>query len=159
VLLQEQFRRIGAQVDIEQLDNNANFAAREAGNYDGLLWGFAPDPSSGGVKQNWSTSGIGPNGQNFLEYSNPKVDALLDSASAASDPVKSKAYTSSAFRLIIDDAPAIWLYDLFFTDAVNRRINVTGMRSDEWWAHLADWTIPVDKRIDRDRIGLTIPKP
>ena len=159
VLLQEQFRRIGAQVDIEQLDNNANFAAREAGNYDGMLWGFAPDPSSGGVKQNWSTSGIGPNGQNFLEYSNPKVDALLDSASAASDPVKSKAYTSSAFRLIIDDAPAIWLYDLFFTDAVNRRINVTGMRSDEWWAHLADWTIPADKRIDRDRIGLTPPKP
>jgi peptide/nickel transport system substrate-binding protein len=159
VLLQEQFRRVGAQVDIEQLDNNAMVAAKESGNYDGLLWGFAPDPSAAGVKQSWSTSGIGPNGQNFLEYSNPKVDALLDSTSTAADPAKSKAYASKAFRLIIDDAPAIWLYDLVFTDAVNRRINVTGMRSDEWWAHLADWTIPADKRIDRDRIGLSPPKP
>jgi hypothetical protein len=33
------------------------------------------------------------------------------------------------------------------------------MRVDEWWANLADWSIPPDKRIDRDRIGLTPAKP
>jgi peptide/nickel transport system substrate-binding protein len=159
VLLQEQFRKIGAQVDIEPLDWPASFAAQDAGDYDALLAAFSPDPSAGGVKQSWSTSGIGPNGQNFLGYSNPKVDAPLDSLAITPDPAKSKAYASRAFRQIIDDAPAIWLYDLFFTDAVSRRINVTGTRSDEWWAHLADWTIPAEKRIDRDRIGLTPPKP
>jgi peptide/nickel transport system substrate-binding protein len=159
VLLQEQFRNIGAQVDIEAVANTATVAARDKGDYDGLLWGFQPDPSASGVKQSWATSGIGPQGQNFLGYSNKKVDALLDSSALTPDPAKSKAYVSSAFRQIMDDAPAIWLYDLFYTDAVHRRINVTGMRSDEWWANLADWTIPADKRIDRDRIGLTPPKP
>jgi len=158
VLLQEQFKKIGAQVDIEPVDWPASFAAQDAGDFDGLLSAFSPDPSAGGLKQSWSTSGIGANGQNFLGYSNPKVDALLDSSAYTTDAAKSKAYVSRAFRQIIDDAPGIWLYDLFFTDAVSRRINVTGMRSDEWWAHLADWSIPADKRIDRDRIGLTPPK-
>ena len=159
VLLQEQFQKIGAQIDIEPLDWPGSIAAQNSGDYDALLSAFAPDPSAGGVKQSWSTSGIGPNGQNFLGYSNAKVDALLDSSANSPDPAKSKAYVSRAFRQIIDDAPAIWLYDLFFTDAVSRRIQVTGMRSDEWWAHLADWSIPADKRIDRDHIGLTPPKP
>jgi ABC-type transport system substrate-binding protein len=131
----------------------------DKGNFDAMIWGFAPDPSPAGSKQNWATAGIGPNGQNFLEYSNPSVDALLDSVSIVADPAKSKAYASKALRLIINDAPAIWLYDLVITDAVNRRINVTGMRSDEWWAHLADWSIPADKRINRDSIGLTSPQP
>jgi peptide/nickel transport system substrate-binding protein len=159
VLLQDQFRKIGAQVDVEQLDNAATFAAINGGDFDTILWGYAPDPSATGVKQMWSTAGIGPTGQNQLEYSNPKVDALLDSASTAFDQAKAKGYTSKAFQTILNDAPAIWLYDLLFTYAVNRRIDVTGMRSDEWWAGLADWSIPPDKRIDRDRIGLTPPKP
>jgi peptide/nickel transport system substrate-binding protein len=159
VLLQEQLRKLGAQVDISQIDNNAFLAARSSGDFDALIDGFAPDPSPTGIKQVWATAGIGPAGQNALRYSNPHVDALLDSASAAFDPSTVKGYTSRAFQQIIDDAPAVWLYDVVITDAANRRINVMGMRPDEWWAGIADWTIPADKRIDRDRIGLSPPKP
>jgi ABC-type transport system substrate-binding protein len=75
-----------------------------------------------------------------LRYSNPKVDALLDSATTSFDQAMMKRYTSRAFQMIMDDTPAIWLYDVLITDAVHRRINVTGMRSDEWW-RTADWTI------------------
>jgi hypothetical protein len=56
---------------------------------------------------------------------------------------------------VINDAPAIFLYDLFVIQGLNRRIVTAPMRTDEWWANLADWTIPPDKRIDRDKIGLT----
>jgi len=70
-----------------------------------------------------------------------------------------RQHASRAFRQIIDDAPAIWLYDMVVVDAASRRINITGVRSDGWWANIADWTIPPDKRIDRDRIGLATPKP
>jgi peptide/nickel transport system substrate-binding protein len=159
VLLQEQLRKIGAQVDLDLLDNNAFLDRRASGDFDTMIDAFSPDPSPSGIKQTWSTAGIGPTGQNSLRYSNPQVDALLDSTTASFEPAKSKAYASRAFQLILDDAPAIWLYELAVTDAVHRRINVTGMRPDEWWANLADWTIPADKRIDRDRIGLTPPKP
>jgi peptide/nickel transport system substrate-binding protein len=158
VLLQDQFRKIGAQVDPEPLDPKTSYEVTKSGDFDALISAFAPDPGPSGIRQTWSTAGIGPTGQNFLFYSNPRVDALLDSATGTFDLAKSKAYVSHAFQNILDDAPAIWLYDLVVTNAVHRRINVTGMRPDEWWAKLDEWTIPADKRIDRDRIGLARPK-
>jgi hypothetical protein len=33
---------------------------------------------------------------------------------------------------------------------VNRRIVTGRLRADAWWANLADWMIPADKRIARD---------
>ena len=65
-----------------------------------------------------------------------------------------KRYASRAFQQIIDDAPAIWLYDVSEIDAVNRRITVGPLRADGWWRTLAQWSIPPDKRIARDSIGL-----
>ena len=111
-----------------------------------------------GAKQNWGTAGIGANGQNTFRYSNHTVDALLDSATSAFNPAALKAYSSRAFQAIVDDLPAIWLYDNVSVNAVNRRFDATVLRPDEWWANLADWSIPADKRIDRDRIGLAQPK-
>ncbi len=155
VLLQEQFRKIGAQVDLDQLDPNAMTARQQSYDFDAIMGGFNTDPSPSGSKQNWSTAGIGPTGQNLLRYSNRTVDALLDSASSAFDPAQTKRYLARAYQTLIDDTPAIWLYDFVTIPAVNRRFTTAPMRADEWWANLADWYIPPDKRIDRDRIGLT----
>lgn len=159
VLLQEAFRRIGAQVDFDVVDPQAYLPRMYAGDFDALMGSYSTDPSISGGKQNWGSAGIGENGQNYFRYSNKKVDALLDSTTSSFDPVKIKAYSSRAFQTIIDDAPAIWLYDLTVVQAVNRRIDVAPLRADEWWANLADWSVPADKRIDRDRIGLAQPKP
>jgi peptide/nickel transport system substrate-binding protein len=159
VLLQEQFRRIGAQVDLDQVDGKTFIERQHAYAFDAILGGFSTDPSPSGSKQNWSTAGIGRAGQNSLRYSNRTVDALLDSATSAFDPARMKASASRAYQKIVDDAPAIWLYDVILVAALNRRIMTAPMRSDEWWANLADWSIPPDKRIDRDQIGLTPTKP
>lgn len=159
VLLQEAFHKVGAQVDIEQMDSKVFQGRMLSGDFDAILGSYGTDPSPSGTKQNWSTAGIGANGQNNLRYSNHKVDALLDSSTASFDPAKMNAYASRAFQTIIDDVPAIWLYDVVVVDAVNRRVTTAPLRADEWWANLADWTIPADKRIDRDRIGLTPAKP
>jgi len=159
VLIQEQLRRIGAQVDIDELDPQTLNPRMTNGNFDAVLKLFGTDPAVGGTEQGWATSGIGLLGQNNSHYSNPVVDALLDSASAAFDPEKSKAYAKRAFAAIIADAPAIWLYDWTNLLAVNRRITLAHMRPDEWWANLADWSIPAAKRIARDRIGLAAAAP
>ena len=159
VLLQEQFRKIGARVDLDQLDPNAMNARQQAYDFDAIMAGFNTDPSPSGSKQNWSTAGIGPTGQNMLRYSNRTVDALLDSATSAFDPAQTKRHLTRAYQTLVDDVPAIWLYDYISIPAVNRRITTAPMRADEWWANLADWYIPADKRIDRDRIGLTPSKP
>ncbi len=158
VLLQEQLRKLGAQVDVDEMDNKTLINKEQTYDFDAVLASFSYDPSPGGVKQNWSTSGIGAAGQNWLRYSNVKVDALLDSATTAFDAGKSRSYSTRAFQQIADDVPAIWLYDVVLVDAVNRRVTTQQLRPDGWWVTLPDWSIPADKRIDRDRIGLTSSK-
>jgi len=160
VLLQQQFRQVGAQVDLEPLEPRAAFFPRMfAGDYDAAIHTYNADPGLSAAKQAWSTAGIGADGQNYGAYSNPIVDRLLDSATTTFDFAKSKSYMSRAYQQIVDDAPSIWLYDNYNVAGVHRRIEITPLRADGWWSGLADWSIPRDKRIDRDRIGLTQPAP
>lgn len=154
VLIQAQLRKVGAQVDIDALDPKADLDRRDTGDFDAILDAFSPDPTPNGEKQNWSSAGIGPSGQNGLRYSNPKVDALMDSASATTDPGREKALMLRAHQLIIDDVPAIWLYDYTNVLAVGRRFDIPPMRADGWWTTIPEWSVPPSKRIDRDRIGL-----
>lgn len=158
VLLQDQLRKLGAQVDIESPDGPTFLARTNAGDYDAQLAGFNVDPSVSGTKQNWSAKAFPPAGLNSLLYDNPKVDVLLDSAAMLFDPAKAHSAASRAFQGIVDDAPAVFLYDMVLIDAVNRRFNTAPTRPDGWWVNLADWSVPADKRIDRDKIGLAAPK-
>jgi ABC-type transport system substrate-binding protein len=112
------------------------------------------DPSITGAKQNWGSTGGGPTSLNPINYSNKAVDALLDSAAHAFDGDKAKAYARRAYQAIADDAPAVWLYDLATVASSNRRLQLAPFRADGWWVNIAEWSIPADKRIDRDRIGL-----
>ena len=159
VLLQDALKRIGVQVDVDTPDIGAFQERTGAGDYDMVLNSYNVDPSVSGSKQNWGSAFVGQTGMNDLRYSNPKVDALLDTASSSFDATKAKAAASRAYQTIIDDVPAVFLYDILFVAAVNRRFETLPPRSDGWWVHLADWSVPADKRIDRDRIGLGSAQP
>lgn len=154
VLLQSQLKRVGVQVDVDLVDFGTSIERARGGNWDAIMWLFNTDPGPSGMKQLWSSSAIGENGQNFIRYSNPVVDAQLDSMTHAFNDGTIKRHASAAFQAIIDDAPAIFLYDGTAVYGVHRRITLAPTRADEWWANLADWFIPGDKRIDRDQIGL-----
>lgn len=154
VLIQDQLRRVGAQVDLDQLQINAYGKKMVERTYDAMLVGLSTDPSPSGFKQQWGSAGVPPAGQNYTGYANPAYDALLDSAVATFDAAKQRAFMRRAFQLQIDDAPAIWLYDPNTIAGMQRRIHPAAFRADSWSVHLADWTIPPNERIDRDRIGL-----
>jgi len=65
-----------------------------------------------------------------------------------------RAYMRRAFQLQIDEAPGVWLYDVATFAGLQRRIHPTILRADSWSVHLADWTVPPNERIARDRIGI-----
>jgi peptide/nickel transport system substrate-binding protein len=154
VLIQEQLRRVGIQVDLEQLQSNVFGARMFKRGFDAMLIAESTDPSPSGYKQQWGSAGIPPAGQNWTGYTNATYDALLDSAVATSDKSRQRALMRRAFQLQIDDAPAVWLYDVPTIAGIQRRIHPTVLRPDGWSFTLADWTIPPNERIDRDRIGL-----
>jgi peptide/nickel transport system substrate-binding protein len=154
VLLQEAFKRIGAVANIDAVDF-AGFGAKLQGRaFETTIFTFGTDPNVSGLKQAWSSAALGKDGMNYVSYVNPTVDALLDSATIAFDPARTRAYARRAFEIIIEDAPGIWLYEPPLVAGVHKRIHTTGMRADEYWAGMADWWIPAAERTPRDRIGL-----
>ena len=154
VLMQEAFKRVGAVARIDESDNAGVMAKNADRSFDSIIELYATDPSPSGFKQSWSTSGLGKDGSNFASYSNPTVDALLDSATLTFDPARTRAYARRAIEQIIEDAHGIWLYETPTVAGVHKRIHTTGMRADEYWAGMADWWIPAGERTARDRIGL-----
>lgn len=153
-LIQEQLKRVGIQAEIGKVPGPVFVGRQDAGDFDATLNVQSTDPSVSGTKQYWATEGLTA-GTNYMGYSNPKVDALLDSAGRAQTLIIARGFATRAYQAIADDAPAVWLYDGLSVAAAGRRIVTQPLRADGWWAHLADWSIPADKRIDRDRIGLT----
>lgn len=154
VLLQEQLRRVGAQADLQQLQGNLVFDRMVKRKFDAMLVGQSTDPSPSGFKQQWGSAAVPPAGQNWTSYRNPVYDALLDSAVATADLAKMHGYMRRAFQLQIDDAPGVWLYDPASVAGIQKRIHPAALRADGWSIHLADWTIPPNERIARDRVGL-----
>jgi peptide/nickel transport system substrate-binding protein len=152
-LIQEQLRRMGIRVQLEVLEA-ATEADREArGAFDASLSGWAMGSSPDGIKGAWTTSGIGKNGVNYGSYSNPKFDALLDTALSAG-PAEARDRFTRAYAVINEDAPAVWLYESRKIIGIHRRFRTALMRPDAWWAGLADWSIPPADRILRDRLPL-----
>lgn len=154
ILIQEQLRRLGIQVDLQQLQANTFGNKMFDRDFDTILIGQSTDPSPSGYKQQWSSNGVPPAGQNWSGYRSALYDALLDSAVSTFNISKQHELMRKAFQVQIDDAPAVWLYDLTTIAGLHRRVHPRFMRSDGWAAHLADWTIPAQEQIDRDRIGL-----
>jgi peptide/nickel transport system substrate-binding protein len=152
-LMQDQLNRVGFKAEVARAAM-AEFGPRAGSrDYDMIVLAVNTDPSVAGIQQFWSSAGI-PAGSNFMNYANRKVDAALDSATWAPTLAARSAYLTRAFRQIIDDAPAVWLYSASVTAAINRRIEAPTLPRNGWWNNLAEWSIPADKRIDRDRVGL-----
>jgi peptide/nickel transport system substrate-binding protein len=151
VLLQEQLRQAGVQVDVEQLEFPVLVERERKRIFDAAIFQLNTQPSPGGVRGTWGTAGSrASSGTNYSSYENPVFDAYVDSALASFDLAKSKAYFTKAYETIIQDAPAIWLAEPVPTVGYHSRLQLAPFRSDAWWAHIPEWWIPPDKRIPRD---------
>lgn len=152
VLLQEQLRAVGARVTIEEAEFSTFINRTDKHAFDAAIATIHSDPSPSAARGDWGTGGI-TNGNNSGSYSNPAFDALVDSALASYDPQQRRALFTRAYRIITDDAPAIWLAEPKTVVGIHRRIRTSGLRGDAWWQHIAEWWIPADERIDRDLGG------
>jgi peptide/nickel transport system substrate-binding protein len=151
VVLQDQFRRAGILVNLQPLDASTENAREQVGAFDAALgqWGMGASPD--GSRDAWGSKGFVPNGVNYGRYSNPAFDAAFDSALDV-DSAHARDAFSRAYRIINDDAPAVWLYEVRKIIGIHKRIHTNVMRPDAWWFDLADWSIPTADRLLRDRI-------
>ena len=106
--LQSMWKEIGADVQIETTDNiQEEYIATRA--YDAILFGeilsYDPDPFAF-----WHSSQKKDPGLNLALYDNADVDKLLEEARKETDPaVRAQKYQEFQ-NLVVEDAPAIFLY-------------------------------------------------
>jgi len=151
VLLQEKLRQAGAKVNVEQLAFPVLVEKERKRAFDFAIGQWSTQPSPGSVRESWGTAGSrATSGNNYGSYENPVFDANVDSALASFDPAKRKAYFTTAYETIIQDAPAIWLAEPTPAVGYHSRLQLGTLRPDAWWAHIPEWWIPRDKRILRD---------
>lgn len=140
-LLQDQWRRAGADVKIESIELNAFGARMEQKKFDAILnaWHIDPDPAS--IREEWTQAQIRRGGFNLTSYRNPAFDAVVDSAAVEWNPERSVALYRRAYRMLTEDGAAMWLYESKNVFGVSDRIQTAVIRPDGWWVNLADWSV------------------
>jgi peptide/nickel transport system substrate-binding protein len=150
-LLQEQFRRIGVEVQIDEVEFSVFQQREQAGQFDAMIqtWNTDPTPSSG-MNQTWTQGGIGHS--NYLRYASAPFDHLVEQASTTFDRNEARRNWRAAMELINQDAPAVFLFAVQNVAAIHRRVAGVAIRPDSWWALVRTWRIPPGRLIHRDRV-------
>jgi peptide/nickel transport system substrate-binding protein len=150
VAMQEQWRQVGAQVEIEIVDFPI-FNVRSAGHQFETAFNLVGSSPSPNLRQAWSTAAITmASGVNYGRYSNPAVDAAIDSAVAATSLSSARAHYRGAYQTLLDDAPAIWLFEPVVVAGVNRRLTIGSMRPDAWWVSIPGWRVAAGSALKAD---------
>lgn len=151
VIIQDQFRRVGVEMAIAELELNTLISRVTGGQFDAFFGFRTQDPSPATIKEAWTSSGIG--GANFGRYSSAEFDRLVDAAIAEQRTERAVELWHQAVAHINADAPAIWLFSPKSVAAVHRRIDNVTIRPDQWTATIWTWRVPSARIIDRDRYG------
>ncbi len=135
LLVQEQLRRIGIQIDLQQLEFPVWLERRAAGDFDVDFSGTSQDASPSGLTQAWTCTG----GANVAGYCNRRVDSLMEQAVLGrEDPAES---WHEVLRQIEEDAPATFLYAPTFVFAVSRRYRGVTISPQSSWVTLRKWSV------------------
>jgi peptide/nickel transport system substrate-binding protein len=150
-LLQEQYRTMGVDVQLEEVDYSLFSERAHAGRFDALLNGVSTDPTpTSGIPQSWTRAGFG--GSNYGRYENPGFERLVDHAIATANRADAKRTWRAAIEVLNQDAPAVFLFAPRNFAAVDRRVTDVTIRPDSWLVLLYTWRIPADRLTDRDRV-------
>lgn len=134
-LIQEQLRRIGVQIEIQQLEFPIYIERRSAGDFDVDFSAVNQDPSPSGLTQSWTCTG----GNNIAGYCNRGVDSLMEQAvRGRGDPGERWI---EALKQIEEDAAATFLYAPAFMYAVNRRFRGVTISPQSSWLTLRKWSV------------------
>jgi peptide/nickel transport system substrate-binding protein len=145
LLVQEQLRRLGIQIEIQQLEFPIWQERRSAGDFDVDFSGVSQDASPSGLTQSWTCTG----GSNVAGYCDRTVDSLIsDAMLGRGDPAETWI---EALRQIEEGAPATFLYAPTFAYAVNRRYRGVTISPQSGWITLRKWSVSPDPDVSRSK--------
>jgi len=83
---------------------------------------------------------------NYVSYSNPEVDGLIEMAKREMNRAKAKLLWDEAQRLIVEDQPYTFLYIPEQVNGIHRRFRDVQMDTRGTFNHPEQWWVPRDER-------------
>lgn len=148
-LFQAELKNIGVDMKLATLDGNTFMGRVLGGNFQAAIlnWDLDPDPDPYAL---FHSSQVPPRGYNFVFYSNPQADKLIDDGRHQIDRAKRVADYRQLHALLADEQPYTWTVQVSVKWAVNKRIrNVKeskGWGLYNWYPGELDWWIPQNLR-------------
>lgn len=127
-LLKEYWKNVGAEVDIMTVSLSDLKPIIKARSYDALLYGQALGAQADPYPFWHSSQKVDP-GLNLSAYENKQADQLLKDARSATNPSTKVQHLEKLQDIIINDAPALFLYNPSYIYWVSR--NVQGIATEK----------------------------
>jgi peptide/nickel transport system substrate-binding protein len=135
--MKEDFWRAGIDMGVQRVEWSAFVRRLQEKNFDActLLWGGGP---RGEPSQIWHSSSM-DKGSNYIGFSNPRADALMDRAKTLFDDDARSALYREFGRILYDEQPYTFLYVRPNLTLVSRRVR--GVRETLSFWQYQDWWI------------------
>jgi peptide/nickel transport system substrate-binding protein len=123
VAIQGYLKKVGIDASVRQLEVGGFFQTVRSGKYTGMAmegWtGDNGDPDNF-IGEMWGAKNIPV--VNWLGYKNDKLETLLADALKVADPVKRTAIYADAQKIVVDDAPWIFVNSTLQVRAISKKV-------------------------------------
>jgi peptide/nickel transport system substrate-binding protein/microcin C transport system substrate-binding protein len=111
VMFQSDLKKVGIQMDLQRLEWNALLKNVDEANFDAIALGWGGGSVDLDPKQIWHSASIGKGGSNFIGYSNPEVDKLIEEARGEMDKNKRIPILQKVYEKIANDVPYAFMFN------------------------------------------------
>ncbi|MBC7428065.1 MAG: peptide ABC transporter substrate-binding protein [Bacteriovorax sp.] len=137
---QEDAKKAGVDIQVKVVEWNAFIKLLGERKFEAVRLSWGGGDLDWDPKQIWHTESIANAGSNFVSYSNPKVDKLIDESRLLMDKKMRVAKLKEVYRTIAADVPYIFLFNGKFkfyahSNRVSREKDTYtyGVGSEFWW--------------------------
>ncbi len=140
VLVQGDLARVGVRVRTRFLEHNAVLDLRDRGEFEALVSSWR-EPTQVDLRDTWHSAEEGVESNNFVRYSNPEVDALIERAEQATTFAEQKPLFDRIQELIVADQPYTFLYERDSVAGMSRRLAGVAVNDATPYFNLEDWSL------------------
>jgi len=145
VLLQDQLKQVGVEVNIEKIESNTFFDGLRNHDFEAALAGWSAalflDPTP-----IWKCSTENePQEFNFTHYCNPEVDALIERGLATPNPAEAAPIWQEMQAKIHEDQPYMFLWWMDEIVAIHERFANATPNILSHFHDLEEWDVPPEK--------------
>jgi peptide/nickel transport system substrate-binding protein len=150
LVIQEAWRKAGVNATVTTVEFPVFQERLAKGRFDTYIGAYLDEPTPRGLVDQLTRAGWGA--LNYGHYANPVFDSLLSAATRESDVGKAKGRWREAMDTLNADAPAIFLYALANTAAVQRRLEGVELDPYSWLSGLPTWRVDRERKLGRDSV-------